>query len=183
LFWKNYLNITNIDDWILSVRELQPYSYDKLLSHSYYKSTNRGNYNNVCTDPNFYKLHYPQQPGLGFYQTISILNYLEKKPSILMKQRILANFKHNLLVCISKRILLSSPFRYPKDVWPLNLCSITRTISLNLRVKFDHFYAILILQLLLQKFFISDESKGMLKNSKDKPFFFIGRTPSIKSLF
>jgi hypothetical protein len=53
------------------------------------------------------------------------------------------------------------------------LCSITRTISLNLTVKFDHFYAILIFQLLLQKFFISDESKGTFKNSKDRPFFLL----------
>jgi hypothetical protein len=35
------------------------------------------------------------------------------------------------------------------------------------------FYAILIFQLLLQKFFISDNSKNFLKYSKDKPFFLL----------
>jgi hypothetical protein len=94
----------------------------------------------------------------------------------------LTNFKKNLLICISKEIELTAPLRYPEDIWPLNLCSITRTISFNLAPKFDHFYAILILQLLLHEFFTSNNSKDVPKKSKDKPFFFIGRTSSIKSL-
>jgi hypothetical protein len=64
----------------------------------------------------FYKLHYPQQPSLGFYQTINILHDLEKKPPTFIKQKILTTFKRNLLVCISKRILLTASFKYPRDV-------------------------------------------------------------------